>query len=65
LDAKAEQRFAVSLGPHKFAFRRQHLSKRDRNSLVSFWDQPLVIAGFTVDSNGNESPDGDVLIRED
>ena len=38
LDAKAEQRFAVGLGPRKFAFRRQHLSKRDRNSLVSFWE---------------------------
>ena len=38
LDAKAEQRFAVGIGPRKFAFRRQHLSKRDRNSLVSFWE---------------------------
>ena len=38
LDAKAEQRFAVGLGPRKFAFRRQHLSMRDRNSLVSFWE---------------------------
>ncbi len=38
LDAKAEQRFAVGLGPRKFSFRRQHLSKRDRNSLVSFWE---------------------------
>jgi hypothetical protein len=38
LDAKAEQRFAVGLGPRKFAFRRQHLSKHDRNSLVSFWE---------------------------
>jgi hypothetical protein len=28
-------------------------------------DQPLVIAGFTVDSNGNEFPDGNVPIRED
>jgi hypothetical protein len=28
-------------------------------------DQPLVIAGFTVDSNGNDCPDGDVPIRED
>jgi len=28
-------------------------------------NQPLVIAGFTVDSNGNECPDGDVPIRED
>jgi hypothetical protein len=28
-------------------------------------DQPLVIAGFTVDSNSNECPDGDVPIRED
>ncbi|MGO9097938.1 MAG: hypothetical protein ACLP9Y_00280 [Mycobacterium sp.] len=31
----------------------------------NFIDQALVIAGFTVDSNGNESPDGDVPIRED
>src|SRR5438105_7784935 len=38
LDAKAEQRYAVGIGPRKFAFRRQHLSMRDRNSLVSFWE---------------------------
>ena len=38
LDAKAEQRFAVGLGPRKFAFRRQRLSMRDRGSLVSFWE---------------------------
>jgi hypothetical protein len=38
LDAKAEQRFAVGLGPRKFAFKRQHLSKRDRNSLITFWE---------------------------
>ena len=38
LDAKAEQRFAVGIGPRKFAFRRQHLSMRDRASLVSFWE---------------------------
>ena len=38
LDAKAEQRFAVGIGPRKFAFRRQHLSLRDRNSLVAFWE---------------------------
>jgi hypothetical protein len=38
LDAKAEQRYAVGLGPRKFAFRRQHLSMRDRASLVSFWE---------------------------
>jgi hypothetical protein len=31
----------------------------------NFIDQALVIAGFTVDVNGNESPDGDVAIRED
>ena len=31
----------------------------------NFIDQALVIAGFTVDVNGNESPDGDVPIRED
>ena len=38
LDAKAEQRYAVGLGPRKFAFRRQHLSMRDRATLVSFWE---------------------------
>lgn len=38
LDAKAEQRYAVGLGPRKFAFRRQHLSMRDRASLVAFWE---------------------------
>jgi hypothetical protein len=38
LDAKAEQRFAVGLGPRKFPFRRQHLSKRDRNLLITFWE---------------------------
>ena len=38
LDAKAEQRYAVGLGPRRFAFRRQHLSMRDRASLVSFWE---------------------------
>ena len=38
LDAKAEQRFAVGIGPRKFSFRRQHLSMRDRVSLVSFWE---------------------------
>jgi hypothetical protein len=31
----------------------------------NFIDQAVVIAGFTVDVNGNESPDGDVAIRED
>ncbi len=31
----------------------------------NFVDTPLLIAGFTVDSNGNECPDGDVPIRED
>jgi hypothetical protein len=31
----------------------------------NFIDQALVIAGFSVDVNGNESPDGDVPIRED
>src|SRR5579885_767866 len=31
----------------------------------NFIDQALVIAGFTVDVNGNESPDSDVPIRED
>jgi len=30
-----------------------------------FVDEALVIAGFTVDVNGNESPDGDAPIRED
>ena len=38
LDAKAEQRFAVGIGPRKFAFRRQRISLRDRNSLVAFWE---------------------------
>src|SRR5579884_3855590 len=38
LDAKAEQRYAVGLGPRRFAFRRQHLSMRDRDTLVSFWE---------------------------
>lgn len=38
LDANAEQRYAVGLGPRRFAFRRQHLSMRDRASLVSFWE---------------------------
>ena len=38
LDAKAEQRFAVGIGPRKHAFRRQHLSLRDRNALASFWE---------------------------
>jgi hypothetical protein len=31
----------------------------------SFITQPMVIAGFTVDVDGNESPDGDAPIRED
>jgi len=31
----------------------------------NFVNQSLVIAGFTVDVNGNESPDGDGPIRED
>ena len=38
LDAKAEQRFAVGIGSRKFSFRRQHLSMRDRATLVSFWE---------------------------
>src|SRR5579884_4303801 len=38
LDAKQEQRFIAGIGPRKFAFRRQHLSLRDRNSLVAFWE---------------------------
>src|SRR5579884_715503 len=38
LDAKAEQRYAVGIGPRKFAFRRRHLSMIDRASLVSFWE---------------------------
>jgi len=32
---------------------------------ANYIDQPMVIAGFTVDVNGNESPDGDNPIRED
>jgi hypothetical protein len=31
----------------------------------NYTNQPMVIAGFTVDVNGNESPDGDAPIRED
>jgi len=31
----------------------------------NYTHQPMVIAGFTVDVNGNESPDGDAPIRED
>ena len=31
----------------------------------NFVDETLIIAGFTVDVNGNESPDGDAPIRED
>ncbi len=31
----------------------------------NYIDQALLIAGFTVDVNGNESPDGDVPLRED
>ena len=31
----------------------------------NFVDETVVIAGFTVDINGNESPDGDAPIRED
>jgi hypothetical protein len=32
---------------------------------ANFIKQPMLIAGFTVDVNGNESPDGDAPIRED
>ncbi|MGD0497537.1 MAG: hypothetical protein ABSC23_03775 [Bryobacteraceae bacterium] len=38
LDAKQEQRFLAGTGPRKFAFRRQHLSRADRNSLMAFWE---------------------------
>lgn len=31
----------------------------------NFVDQQIIVAGFTVDTNGNESPDGDGPIRED
>jgi hypothetical protein len=31
----------------------------------NYVDQPLLVAGFTVDTNGNESPDGDIPLRED
>jgi hypothetical protein len=31
----------------------------------NFVDETLIIAGFTVDVNGDESPDGDAPIRED
>jgi hypothetical protein len=32
---------------------------------ANFIKQPMLIGGFTVDVNGNESPDGDAPIRED
>ena len=32
---------------------------------ANFIEQPLLIAGYTVDQNGIESPDGDGPIRED
>ena len=32
---------------------------------ANYTNQPVVIAGFTVDVNGVESPDGDAPIRED
>lgn len=32
---------------------------------ANFTEQPVLIAGFTVDVNGNESPDGDAPLRED
>jgi hypothetical protein len=32
---------------------------------ANFIEQPMLIAGFTVDVNGNESPDGDQPFRED
>lgn len=38
LDSKAEQRFKVGIGPRKYAFRRQRLSKVDRASLAQFWE---------------------------
>ena len=38
LDAKLEQRYAVGLGPRKFAFRRQNLNMRDRTTLANFWE---------------------------
>ena len=38
LDAKAEQRYAVGVGPRKHAFRRERLSMMDRAMLVSFWE---------------------------
>jgi hypothetical protein len=31
----------------------------------NYVDQPLLVAGFTIDTNGNESADGDVPLRED
>jgi hypothetical protein len=31
----------------------------------NYIDQPILVSGFTVDINGNESPDGDNPIRED
>lgn len=48
LDTKTEQRYAVGLGLRTFTFRRQHLSMRDRASLVSFWEGlPGVWKSFT------------------
>lgn len=38
LDAKAEQRYAVGIGPKKHAFRRTNLSLAARNQLFSFWE---------------------------
>src|ERR1051326_3857337 len=38
VDAKIEQRFQVGIGPRRHAFRRAHLSMRDRNTLASFWE---------------------------
>jgi hypothetical protein len=32
---------------------------------ANFIEQAMLIAGFTVDTNGNESPDGDQPFRED
>ncbi len=45
LDAKAEQRFDVGLGPRKFTFRRQHLSMRDRATLAAFWEIGAAVPG--------------------
>lgn len=38
LATKAQQTFAVGIGPRRFAFRRQHLSNVDRKRLTDFYE---------------------------